>query len=113
MWTLKQVMTKWRLIYSTDNHGFSLQTVYRSMEGMKSDVSTLIAIRDTDGFRFGASLPESLRIEPQEAFNGSGQTFLFRLKKEGEYDSGRFDERNLFVSAHLQQARQYLDCKLR
>ncbi|KAH7636295.1 tbc and lysm domain containing protein [Dermatophagoides farinae] len=63
----------WTLIYSTSQHGFSLNTLYRDMKHFDSPV--LLIIEDTNGAKFGALLSHSLKIS--DHFYGTGETFLF------------------------------------
>lgn len=66
----------WHLLFSTETHGFSLSTIYRSMANVKPGPAILV-IRDTHSNRFGAYVSESLR-RSDKCF-GSGETFVFRL----------------------------------
>ncbi|KAH9420393.1 hypothetical protein DERP_014012 [Dermatophagoides pteronyssinus] len=63
----------WTLIYSTAQHGFSLNTLYRDMKHFDSPV--LLIIEDTNCAKFGALLSHSLKIS--DHFYGTGETFLF------------------------------------
>ncbi|OTF79329.1 TBC and LysM domain containing protein [Euroglyphus maynei] len=63
----------WTLIYSTAQHGFSLNTLYRDMKHFDSPV--LLIIEDTNGAKFGALLSHSLKTS--DHFYGTGETFLF------------------------------------
>ena len=44
--------TTWRLVFSTDTHGFSLKSLYRKFQAEAS--SSLLVIEDTRGGVFGA-----------------------------------------------------------
>ena len=44
--------TTWRLVFSTDSHGFSLKSLYRKFQAEAS--SALLVIEDTRGGVFGA-----------------------------------------------------------
>ncbi|KAJ1677917.1 oxidation resistance protein 1, partial [Spiromyces aspiralis] len=63
----------WRLLYSLEQHGTSIRTLYKRVE-RKGPV--LLAIKDTRGHVFGAYLSDPPRIEPN--FYGNGTCFLWR-----------------------------------
>jgi hypothetical protein len=63
------------LIFSTEHHGFSLNTLYKHCEKVKSP--QLILIRTVKNEIIGAYLPES--IHRSSNFYGSGSTFMFSL----------------------------------
>lgn len=64
----------WKLLYSTDRHGISLQTLYRRAVASPS----LLFIKDTKGFVFGAFTSEGWRLGTR--FFGTGETFVFQLR---------------------------------
>ncbi|XP_070533092.1 LOW QUALITY PROTEIN: oxidation resistance protein 1-like [Ptychodera flava] len=68
----------WSLIYSTYEHGFSLKTLYRSMDGYDSPV--LLIVKDSDNFIFGALLSTPIKVS--DHFYGTGETFLYTLLPE-------------------------------
>ncbi|KAH0619036.1 hypothetical protein JD844_018640 [Phrynosoma platyrhinos] len=63
----------WNLIYCTARDGFSLKSMYRSMNNLASPV--LLVIRDTDGQIFGTF--SSTAIHVSSCFYGNGENFLF------------------------------------
>ncbi|XP_067929532.1 nuclear receptor coactivator 7-like [Watersipora subatra] len=66
---------QWRLAYCTEEHGFSLSTLYRNMS--KGDSATVLVIQDENDAVFGAF--SSASIQHREHFYGNGECFLFSL----------------------------------
>eukprot|EP00475_Leptophrys_vorax_P037260 TRINITY_DN6399_c0_g2_i1.p2 TRINITY_DN6399_c0_g2~~TRINITY_DN6399_c0_g2_i1.p2 ORF type:complete len:410 (-),score=99.88 TRINITY_DN6399_c0_g2_i1:1255-2484(-) len=64
----------WELRYSTANDGFSLQTFYANASQGRS---TVLVIRDTEGYVFGAFVPERWQISSTQF--GNGETFVFSV----------------------------------
>ncbi|XP_074656479.1 oxidation resistance protein 1-like [Tubulanus polymorphus] len=68
----------WTLIYSSDQNGFSLKTLYRSMCGF--DTPVLLVIKDTNNRVFGALTSCSLKMS--EHFYGTGESFIYTFNPE-------------------------------
>ncbi|XP_017447758.1 TLD domain-containing protein 2 isoform X3 [Rattus norvegicus] len=68
----------WNLIFCTSRDGFSLQRLYRQMEGHSGPV--LLLLRDQDGQMFGAFSSSALRLS--KGFYGTGETFLFSFSPQ-------------------------------
>jgi len=64
----------WALQYSTRRHGISLHTLYRR----SPPAPTLLLVRDSNGYVFGAFTPEGWHVGTR--FFGTGETFVFQLK---------------------------------
>ncbi|XP_063973683.1 nuclear receptor coactivator 7 isoform X4 [Diachasmimorpha longicaudata] len=65
----------WTLVFSTSQHGFSLNSMYRKMAKIESPI--LLVIEDTEGNVFGALTSCSLHVS--DHFYGTGESLLFRF----------------------------------
>nr|XP_003215631.1 PREDICTED: nuclear receptor coactivator 7 isoform X4 [Anolis carolinensis] len=63
----------WRLIYSTQEHGTSLKTLYRKSASLDSPV--LLVVKDMDNQIFGAYATHPFRLS--DHYYGTGETLLF------------------------------------
>lgn len=71
----------WKLSYSTNEHGMSLKTLYRNMEGYIADETPMIVVlQDQHDHLFGAYCSAHPRLS--EHFYGTGESFLFRLSPD-------------------------------
>ncbi|XP_045471483.1 nuclear receptor coactivator 7 isoform X3 [Harmonia axyridis] len=68
----------WTLVFSTSQHGFSLNSMYRKMYKLESPI--LLVIEDTDNNVFGALTSCTLQVS--EHFYGTGESLLFRFSPE-------------------------------
>lgn len=68
----------WKLVFSTAQHGFSLNSLYRKMTDVESAV--MVFIQDTNQNVFGALVSCSLHVS--ELFYGTGESFLFSFHPE-------------------------------
>lgn len=68
----------WTLVFSTSQHGFSLNSMYRKMYKLESPI--LLVIEDTDNNVFGALTSCSLHVS--DHFYGTGESLLFRFTPE-------------------------------
>ncbi|XP_031345100.1 oxidation resistance protein 1-like isoform X2 [Photinus pyralis] len=65
----------WSLVFSTSQHGFSLNSMYRKMNKLESPI--LLVIEDTDNNVFGALTSCALQVS--DHFYGTGESSLFRF----------------------------------
>ncbi|XP_074040420.1 TLD domain-containing protein mustard isoform X3 [Leptinotarsa decemlineata] len=68
----------WTLVFSTSQHGFSLNSMYRKMYKLESPI--LMVIEDTDNNVFGALTSCALQVS--DHFYGTGESSLFSFTPE-------------------------------
>ncbi|XP_046987657.1 nuclear receptor coactivator 7 isoform X8 [Schistocerca americana] len=68
----------WTLVFSTSQHGFSLNSMYRKMNRLESPI--LLVIEDTENNVFGALTSCALKVS--DHFYGTGESLLFRFTPE-------------------------------
>ncbi|XP_017782920.1 PREDICTED: uncharacterized protein LOC108567137 isoform X17 [Nicrophorus vespilloides] len=68
----------WTLAFSTSQHGFSLNSMYRKMHKLESPI--LLVIQDTDNNVFGALTSCALQVS--DHFYGTGESLLFRFSPQ-------------------------------
>ncbi|KAJ3128856.1 Serine/threonine-protein kinase smu1 [Physocladia obscura] len=72
--------SNWRLSYSLDYHGISLNTLYHNCESeVESGNPVLLVIQDSDGGIFGAFANEAFHV--QHGYFGNGSSFLWKVGK--------------------------------
>jgi hypothetical protein len=85
---LLQEATTWKLLYSMDQHGATLSTLYRKIEGQGPCVMVL---KNSEGEIFGAFISEA--FDPSnKGFFGSPECFLW---KSDNYQFKKFSATNL------------------
>lgn len=73
---------EWTLLYSTEEHGFSLSTMYANC---KEHVGpTILAVRDSQGALFGVFATETWK--PHFGHYGTGECFLWKAFEEHDRD---------------------------
>ncbi|KAI8813013.1 TLD-domain-containing protein [Cladochytrium replicatum] len=72
---LQRESSRWQLIYSTNEHGISLATLYGSAE--RHNTAMMLVAKDENGHIFGAFA--SHRLAPAVGFFGNGSCFLFSV----------------------------------
>ncbi|XP_021364268.1 oxidation resistance protein 1-like isoform X2 [Mizuhopecten yessoensis] len=68
----------WMMVYSTEQHGFSLRTLYRGMQGIDSPI--LLVVHDTSDNIFGAVTSQALKMS--DHFYGTGESFMYTFYPE-------------------------------
>ncbi|KAF7297362.1 Zn(2)-C6 fungal-type domain-containing protein [Mycena indigotica] len=96
---------KWTLLYSLDQHGISLKTLYSRSTPQPATSRTpqpkggLLVIQDSDGAIFGAWVPEGLRRSAGGGYYGGGESFLWRyLSSTGKFDVFKWTGKNEYVA---------------
>ncbi|KAF0979616.1 hypothetical protein FDP41_001284 [Naegleria fowleri] len=67
------------LLYSTQEHGISLQTMYRKIEQREP---VILVVQTMKGEIFGAFLTEQVEMTKKERYYGDGQSFVFKFEKQ-------------------------------
>lgn len=68
----------WRLTFSTNEHGYSLMTMFRLMENVEGPV--LVVVKDFQGTIFGVLTSDPLLIQPR--WYGRSESFLYSFKPD-------------------------------
>lgn len=68
-------MREWKLLYTINKDGVSMQTFFRNSRGRDN---TVLLIRDTKGGVFGTYQCEQWRIHPY--YYGIGESFVFKFE---------------------------------
>ncbi|WVR09175.1 hypothetical protein IAU60_006237 [Kwoniella sp. DSM 27419] len=77
----QRLSNKWTLLFSLDQHGASLNTLYRLIDKFAQShrsSGNILVVCDGEGNRFGAYLNESI-AKREGTYYGSGESFLFKL----------------------------------
>jgi hypothetical protein len=68
-------VSNWQLLYSLEQDGISLNTLYRNTESFNG--SGVMAIKNSEGEVFGSYVSETL--VPKDRYYGSGECFLWKV----------------------------------
>jgi len=71
---LRHRQAQWRLLYSTQRDGISMQTMLRNARGQSP---TVLVVRDMGRSVFGAFCSEPWKLSPR--YYGTGETFVFQV----------------------------------
>ncbi|KDQ50806.1 hypothetical protein JAAARDRAFT_62966 [Jaapia argillacea MUCL 33604] len=74
---LSRLPRSWSLLYSLDQHGISLKTLYNRCESHLG--GALVVVRDSGDGTFGAWVGEGVRLS-KGAYYGGGESFLWKVK---------------------------------
>ncbi|KAI8992720.1 TLD-domain-containing protein [Trametes punicea] len=92
---LARLPRSWTLLYSLDQHGISLNTLYARCQDFKG--SALLIVRDSNNAIFGAWMGEG--IHPSKgAYYGSGESFLWQLVAKDRVRVFKWTGKNDYVA---------------
>lgn len=78
-------ISSWRLIFSSEKQGHSLNTLYRNcLKEKYSKSNNILIIESTTGYYFGSylsELPRKIETHNAKKFYGSGESFLYSFYK--------------------------------
>ncbi|KAF9263165.1 TLD-domain-containing protein [Marasmius fiardii PR-910] len=91
---LSRLHRSWNLLYSLDQHGISLNTLYAKSESSSSSssssgllgptkVGALLVIKDSCDTSFGVFLSDGLKRGDGRSYSGSGESFMWRYPESG------------------------------
>ncbi|GJE96157.1 TLD-domain-containing protein [Phanerochaete sordida] len=92
---LKRLPRAWTLLYSLDQHGISLNTLYTRCAAHTG--GALLVIRDSNDVVFGAWMGEGIHMS-KGAYYGSGESFLWKLMSEDKLRVFKWTGRNEYVA---------------
>lgn len=91
---LPRLVKLWTLLYSSDQHGVSLQTLYSRCASKIS--STLVAIQDSDDCVFGVWMGGA--IHSSSAYYGTGDSFLWTSRDRKSVQTFKWTGKNDYVA---------------
>ncbi|KAL4255640.1 Oxidation resistance protein 1 [Pleurotus pulmonarius] len=102
---LSRLSRKWNLVYSLDQHGISLNTLYDRCERLgqtKTSTGTtnrgaLVVVKDSGNVVFGAWMGEGIRMTKGRGYYGSGESFLWRFANH-KLDVYKWTGKNEYVT---------------
>lgn len=78
-----QLYSRWKILYSLEQDGASLRTLYSCLRHRRSKgrVGFLLVIRDAKNSVFGAYSNEPFAATEHQRYSGNGECFLFKFQK--------------------------------
>ncbi|KAF9816970.1 hypothetical protein IEO21_03735 [Rhodonia placenta] len=92
---LARLPRSWSLLYSLDQHGISLKTLYARCQSHTR--GTLVIMRDSGDAVFGAWMGEGIH-QSKGSYYGSGESFLWRLTSEKRLHIYKWTGKNDYVA---------------
>ncbi|WWC91351.1 uncharacterized protein L201_006294 [Kwoniella dendrophila CBS 6074] len=96
----QKLSSTWTLIFSLDQHGASLSTLYRLADKFGQTHKTsgnILVVRDSQGNRFGAFINETI-TKREGTYYGSGESFLFKLDTSSAIQPFRWTGKNQYFA---------------
>ncbi|KAI0309573.1 TLD-domain-containing protein [Amylostereum chailletii] len=93
---LARLPKTWTLLYSLDQHGISLHTLYERC-GAHIGGGALVVVRDAADAVFGAWMGEGVRRE-KGGYYGSGESFLWKMQADGGLKVFKWTGKNEYVA---------------
>jgi hypothetical protein len=99
---LPRLSQSWTLLYSLDQHGISISTLYNlsSRPLTKSSLSpapSFLAIQDASGGVFGVFCGEGVQRR-EGSYYGGGESFMWKASAEGQVEVWKWTGRNDYVA---------------
>ncbi|ORX38874.1 TLD-domain-containing protein [Kockovaella imperatae] len=96
----KRISNQWTLLFSLDQHGASLSTLYRQVEryAMSHKGSgNILVVKDGHGRRFGIFMNEAI-VKRDGNYYGSGESFMFKLVDSEQLKTFPWTGRNQYFA---------------
>ncbi|KAE9393145.1 TLD-domain-containing protein [Gymnopus androsaceus JB14] len=104
---LARLPRAWKLLYSLDQHGISLHTLYDKCEnqpnlrtgssGFSTKVGALVVMKDSGDAVFGAYMGDGIKQSKGKGYYGSGESFLWRYVN-GTFQVFKWTGKNDYVA---------------
>lgn len=101
-----QLYANWTLLYSLEQHGASLSTLYSDVkpsDRTNKRVGYLMAIEDMDGGVFGVYTNEYFHPTEKRRYYGNGECFLWKIEHHGSCEQEHDKEQNQEQQQEQQQ----------
>ncbi|WVQ81536.1 hypothetical protein IAT38_003660 [Cryptococcus sp. DSM 104549] len=96
----QRLVRKWTLLFSLDQHGASLSTLYRQVERYAPThrgAGNVLVARDGKGNRFGVYMSEPI-VKREGTYYGSGESFLFKLSPDSHVQPFKWTGKNQYFA---------------
>ncbi|CEI86413.1 hypothetical protein RMCBS344292_00853 [Rhizopus microsporus] len=93
-----RVASSWKLLYSLDQHGVSLYTLYSLTRDY--DGPCILIIKDAENHVYGAYLSHTLACQ-HNVYYGTGECFLWKLTSDHIHPCNKEDQQNQQQQHHI------------
>ncbi|KAF8326628.1 TLDc domain-containing protein, partial [Cantharellus anzutake] len=87
---------EWTLLYSLDQHGISLGTLYSRTSKFTTEGGCLLCVKDDNDTIFGVWIGDGIRRSIGESYYGSGESFLWKQQADTDFSDGRPTKARVF-----------------